>query len=102
MQSSTNQIMKDHYVDIQEYNETLNETFNEKYEITLNDLLFIQLTNKLIGFRHFHSKRFRNFYYYKCDYCHIPLHLKMKTIFFENSRFCSERCEYFYDSHIDL
>jgi len=86
-QSPTNTIMKQHYKMIEEY--THNESDHLKY---------ILITNKRLGFKHFNARRYRNAYYHTCDYCNCYLTFDNYTkYFFENLRFCSERCEYLFD-----
>ena len=88
-QGSTNQIMKQHYKTIEEYNDSCND---------LSDQLFILITNKRLGFKHFNARRYRNAYYYTCDYCDCYLTFDNYTkYYFENLHFCSDICEYRYD-----
>ena len=85
-QGSTNQIMKQHYKIIEEYNDSS------------DNLLFILITNKRLGYKYFNARRYRNAYYYTCDYCNCYLTMDNYTkYYFENLRFCSDRCEYLYD-----
>ena len=87
-QGNTNQIMKQHYKLIEEYVSSYDGH---------NHLLFILITNKRLGFKHFNARRYRNAYYYTCDYCNCYLTDNYTKYYFENLRFCSDRCEYLYD-----
>jgi len=86
-QSSTNNIMKNYYVDIEDY----------------GCPLYILTTNKKLGFIHFNKRKYKNAYYYTCDFCNCYLNFDNYTkYYFENLRFCSESCEYKFDSNITL
>jgi hypothetical protein len=95
-EGSCNQIMKKHC--------SLVEYYDSSYIYKQDHLLFILKANRRLGFKHFNEKRYRNAYYYTCDYCNCYLTTENYTkYYFENLRFCSDNCEYLYDvKYVDI
>ena len=93
-QGSTNKIMKTHFKDIEPYNDG----------ISLDQhLIYILITTQTLGFKLFNKKTFKNAYYYVCDYCKSYISFdNYNSYYFEHLRFCSENCEYIFDSNIML
>jgi len=88
-QGSTNEIMKNHFKEIEKYNNGS----------SLDDhLIYILFTNQELGFIHFNEYKYNRAYYKKCDYCNCYVAFDTELTYqFENLQFCNEWCEYRFD-----